>query len=141
MNTLPFAMSRCNCCCKHTPLSAGLHDTKYCCCTACTLKPHYCCQSCLTDRATRCRQQRHKMCAVDTGAEAPSEPQVMNPPMIHALAVPPTSDSPAAQLVAAACGDGTVSVWDLDKVRCFNMTVSCCCGCIAHQTCHWADRA
>lgn len=40
----------------------------------------------------------------------------MNPPMIHCLATPPTADCPAAQLVAAACGDGTVAIWDLDKV-------------------------
>lgn len=40
----------------------------------------------------------------------------MNPPMIHCLAAPPTADCPAAQLVAAACGDGTVAIWDLDKV-------------------------
>jgi len=40
----------------------------------------------------------------------------MNPSMIHSLAIPPTSDCPATQLVAAACGDGTIAVWDLDKV-------------------------
>lgn len=51
-----------------------------------------------------------------SGAEQAAEPKVMNPPMIHGLATPPTADCPAAQLVAAACGDGTISIWDLDKV-------------------------
>ncbi|KAL3150547.1 hypothetical protein ABBQ32_000361 [Trebouxia sp. C0010 RCD-2024] len=44
----------------------------------------------------------------------------MNPPMIHGLATPPSADCPAAQLVAAACGDGTITIWDLDK------DLSCC---------------
>lgn len=54
--------------------------------------------------------------AATTNADRVAERQVMNPPMIHSLAVPPTSDCPAAQLVAAACGGGTIAVWDLDKV-------------------------
>lgn len=54
--------------------------------------------------------------AVASGAEKIAEPKVMNPPMIHCLAAPPTADCPAAQLVAAACGDGTIAIWDLDKV-------------------------
>ncbi len=51
------------------------------------------------------------------GAETATEPKVTNPPMIHSLAVSSSSEGPAAQLVAAACGDGTVTVWDLDKVH------------------------
>lgn len=54
--------------------------------------------------------------AAMSGAEQAAEPNVMNPPVIHGLATPPTADCPAAQLVAAACGDGTVTIWDLDKV-------------------------
>lgn len=54
------------------------------------------------------------MIVAATGAEAATQPKVMNPPMIHSLAVPPTSSD--AQLVAAACGDGTIVVWDMDKV-------------------------
>ena len=54
--------------------------------------------------------------AAAAGSEGAAEPRVTNPPMIHNLAVAPTADCPAAQLVAAACGDGTVVVWDLDKV-------------------------
>ena len=40
----------------------------------------------------------------------------MNPPMVHALAAPPPSDSPA-HMVASACGDGSIALWDFDKVR------------------------
>lgn len=51
------------------------------------------------------------------GKEGPqSEARVCNPPMIHGLAVPPTDDAPAAHLVAAACGDGNICIWDLEKV-------------------------
>ncbi|KAL0024585.1 hypothetical protein WJX77_000559 [Trebouxia sp. C0004] len=49
------------------------------------------------------------------GAESATEPKVTNPPMIHSLAVSSNSECPAAQFVAAACGDGTIAVWDLDK--------------------------
>ena len=52
-----------------------------------------------------------------TGAERATEPKVMNPPMVHSLATPPKSDPPAAYLVAAACGDGTIAIWDFDKVQ------------------------
>lgn len=45
-----------------------------------------------------------------------SEARVCNPPMIHGLAVAPTDDAPAAHLVAAACGDGNIRIWDLEQV-------------------------
>ncbi|KAL0034587.1 hypothetical protein WJX79_009275 [Trebouxia sp. C0005] len=51
------------------------------------------------------------------GAESTTEPKVTNPPMIHSLAVSSSCECPAAQLVAAACGNGTIAVWDLDKGR------------------------
>ena len=51
-----------------------------------------------------------------TGGEGASESKVANPPMIHSLAVAPSVDCPAAQIVAAACGDGTIAAWDMDKV-------------------------
>ena len=55
--------------------------------------------------------------AAAPGAETATEPKVTNPPMIHSLAVSSSFEGTAAQLVAAACGDGTVAVWDLDKVH------------------------
>ena len=36
--------------------------------------------------------------------------------MIHGLAVPPNDNAPVAHLVAAACGDGNIRIWDLEKV-------------------------
>jgi len=66
--------------------------------------------------------------AAAAGAESATEPKVANPPMIHSLAVSSNSECPAAQLVAAACGDGTVAVWDLDKVH-----VALC----SHLTAHY----
>lgn len=58
---------------------------------------------------------RNLVSSRSVGSEGPAESRVTNPPMIHNLAVAPTTDCPAAQLVAAACGDGTLVVWDLDK--------------------------
>ena len=55
--------------------------------------------------------------AAAAGAESTTEPKVTNPPMIHSLAVSSSCECPAAQLVAAACGNGTIAVWDLDKVH------------------------
>ena len=74
--------------------------------------------------SSACTRHLKPRCAPDVvsaaaapGAETATEPKVTNPPMIHSLAVSSSSEGTAAQLVAAACGDGTVAVWDLDKVH------------------------
>lgn len=36
--------------------------------------------------------------------------------MVHGLAVPATDEAPAAHLMAAACGDGHIRIYDLEKV-------------------------
>lgn len=73
-----------------------------------------------------------ELAAAETAAEAETEgatpsgqTQMCNPPFVHAVASAPGSDDPAAascadvalaarRLVAAACGDGTVALIDVD---------------------------
>lgn len=87
---------------------------------ACLLRLHACSYVC-TITAHRVLHQHDKadtLLLLRLGTEKAAEPKVLNPPMVHCLATPPTAECPAAQLVAAACGDGTVAIWDLDKVSC-----------------------
>lgn len=51
-------------------------------------------------------------CAVTEAAAA--EGQLLNPPYIHHVAVPPSADRPAVRLAAAARGDGAIAIYDMD---------------------------
>ncbi|KAF5840759.1 WD40-repeat-containing domain protein [Dunaliella salina] len=57
---------------------------------------------------------------IEMEATAEGESQLFNPPMVHALAVPGTSSRPWCQVAAAARGDGTVEVFDVDEASSSN---------------------
>ncbi len=51
----------------------------------------------------------------DAAEAAAAEGQLLNPPYVHHVAVAPTSDRPGVRLAAAARGNGTIAVYDIDS--------------------------
>ncbi len=59
------------------------------------------------------RSAVQRLCA---GAQQSESPQVVNPPLIHCLAANKQDVRDLSQVVAAACGDGSIALFDLGGV-------------------------